>query len=282
MEYWLKLPIVDNGGIMTVGYCYNDLIMAENYNGPGSPYWCMKAMLLLALPDEHEFWSAVAEPMPQLEQIKVLHEPKMIVRRTHDDVTAAVSGVYAVFWSVMGHTVEKYAKFLYSTKFGFSVQKFDGLLSEMAPDSMLVFEVDGKYYMRMGAQRSEIAGQVMVSYWSPLNGIEVRTSIALTEFGHVRTHEIRSEIACKAYDCGFAVEHFTPDDSETTTDTYAEVSSSTGMCRVIGGPGMVIRAAPNTNLIHTNTKIPTVTYDIPIGTRTIRTDVVTTPEAYPG
>lgn len=280
MEYWLNCQIVDNGGVMTVGYCYNNLIMSENYNAPGSPYWCMKAMLLLGLPDNHEFWSVDGAPMPELDKIKVLKEANMVVRRTADDVTAAVSGIHSVRLSVLGHTVEKYAKFLYSTKFGFSVQKFNGLLSEMAPDSMLVFEVEGKYFIRFGAQRAEIVPHGVVSYWSPLDGIEVRTAITFTNFGHVRTHDITSKIECKAYDCGFAVPQYTPGYKEVVTDSAAEVFSDQAMCRVIGGPGLVIAAAPNTNLLHTNTRIPAVAYQIPVGKCILRTDVVTIPDAY--
>lgn len=281
MEYWLNQPILDNGGVMTVGYCYNDLIMSENYNAPGSPYWCMKAMLLLTLPDDHEFWSATPEAMPKLDETKVLKEAQMILQRKPDDVQAAVSGLHSVYMSVLGHSAEKYSKFVYSTKYGFSVQKSSALLSEMAPDSMLVFEVDGKYFMRENCLRAELAGNVIVSHWSPFEGIEVRTAIALTDFGHVRTHEITSKIACKAYDCGFAIQQFAPGYQETATDRWAEIVSDDAICRVVGGKGIIISAAPNTSLIHPNTKIPAVVYDIPMGDFTIRTDIVTTPGAYP-
>lgn len=281
MEYWQKQPILDNGGIMTVGYCYNDLIMSENYNAPGSPYWCMKAMLLLTLPDSHAFWSAIPEPMPKLNATMVLQEAQMVLQRTPGDVQAAVSGLHSVHMSVLGHSAEKYSKFVYSTKFGFSVQKSSSLLSELAPDSMLVFEIDGKYFVRDNCLRAELAGDVIVSYWSPFEGVEVRTAIAVTKFGHVRTHNITSKIACTVYDCGFAVQQFTPGDREKVTEGWAEVASDKAICRVVGGKGLIISAAPNTNLLHANTNIPAVMYDIPVGDVTIRTDVVTVPEAYP-
>ena len=41
----------DRDGILTIGYCYPQMYMAERYNAPGSPYWGMKSFLLLALPD---------------------------------------------------------------------------------------------------------------------------------------------------------------------------------------------------------------------------------------
>lgn len=45
LRWWFSKPIFDAGGILTVGYAYPNLIMAENYNSPGSPYWALKTFL---------------------------------------------------------------------------------------------------------------------------------------------------------------------------------------------------------------------------------------------
>ena len=37
LQDWMKKPIFDRDGILTIGYGYPDLIMGERYNGPGSP-----------------------------------------------------------------------------------------------------------------------------------------------------------------------------------------------------------------------------------------------------
>ncbi len=60
LQWWLSKPIFDRDGVLTVGYCYPTLLMSEEYNAPGSPYWAMKTFRLLALPDDHPFWSAEA------------------------------------------------------------------------------------------------------------------------------------------------------------------------------------------------------------------------------
>lgn len=39
LEDWMKKPIFDRDGILTIGYGYPNLVMGERYNGPGSPYW---------------------------------------------------------------------------------------------------------------------------------------------------------------------------------------------------------------------------------------------------
>ena len=49
LRWWLKQPIFDRDGILSVGYSYPNLAMAEDYNAPGSPYWGLKTLLVLAL-----------------------------------------------------------------------------------------------------------------------------------------------------------------------------------------------------------------------------------------
>lgn len=49
-EEWFSNPIFDNGGVLTIGYRYPNLHMSESYNSPDSPYWSLKAFILLALP----------------------------------------------------------------------------------------------------------------------------------------------------------------------------------------------------------------------------------------
>lgn len=63
IEWWMKQPIFDNSGILTVGYAYPNLCMAENYNSFGSPYWALKAFLILALHDNHKFYQAEPQPL---------------------------------------------------------------------------------------------------------------------------------------------------------------------------------------------------------------------------
>lgn len=39
LRWWLKQPMFDRDGVLSVGYSYPNLAMAEDYNAPGSPYW---------------------------------------------------------------------------------------------------------------------------------------------------------------------------------------------------------------------------------------------------
>lgn len=58
LRWWRDKPIWRADGALSIGWTYPDLLMSETYNGPGSPYWALKAFLPLALPAAHPFWSA--------------------------------------------------------------------------------------------------------------------------------------------------------------------------------------------------------------------------------
>lgn len=81
MEQWLRQPIYDNGGVLSIGYAYPNLNMSEGYNASGSPYWAFKTFALLALPAEHEFWKVKSEPLPKLEKQMVIPECNMLINR---------------------------------------------------------------------------------------------------------------------------------------------------------------------------------------------------------
>ena len=66
LRTWLKRPIFDRDHVLTIGYGYPNLTMAERYNAPGSPYWGMKVFAFLLLPDDHPFWSVEEAPLPKL------------------------------------------------------------------------------------------------------------------------------------------------------------------------------------------------------------------------
>lgn len=77
----MQQPIFDNCGILTIGYRYPNLHMAESHNAPGSPYWSLKAFAFLMIPDDAPFWQAEIEPLPELEPLKLLRRGEMLVQR---------------------------------------------------------------------------------------------------------------------------------------------------------------------------------------------------------
>ena len=137
-RWWFSQPILDCENKLTLGYAYPNLDMCEGYNSSQSPYWAMKSFLLLAVPDDHPFWSVEEEPLPKLDNVRALPHAGLVIQRGEDGfVTALSSGQYAEWEPV--HCAEKYEKFAYSSYFGFQIPRSYYGLGAAAPDNMLAF-----------------------------------------------------------------------------------------------------------------------------------------------
>jgi len=280
LSWWDQQKICDRDGVLTIGYAYPNLIMAERYNAPGSPYWGMKSLLCLALPDNHEFWRAKAEPLPGLKTVKMLKQADMLVHRMGKDVMAYPAGVCEKYGH--GHVPEKYSKFVYSTRFGFSVARSQIVLHENAPDSALAFVIDGDDYVfvRKVSLSFEVRPDRVISTWQPFPGIMVTSTVIPEDEGHRRVHEIESAYGCTVYDCGFSVEKFTEGYEQKAEGAGAFVRFKDMGCEVRGnGPkakGVVIEADPNTNVLYPNGSIPAGAYRVEKGEKVTVETVVRT------
>ena len=226
--WWATQPVCDNGGVLSIGYRYPNLHLAESYNAAGSPMWSLKAFACLSLPKAHPFWTLEPAPLPAAiaePSVRGIGHGDMLVQRdASGEVALYPSG--RVPTHPFAQSSAKYAKLAYATRFGFSVARGSGSLEEAAPDSSLAFVLGaeperqgrparaGHVFVREGvekhlAQRLESGALVMDACWSPWPGIEVETVvepvIGAPAGTHVRRHRVTSSIPCTAYDCGFAV-----------------------------------------------------------------------------
>ncbi|MCR5217036.1 MAG: DUF2264 domain-containing protein [Lachnospiraceae bacterium] len=276
MEQWLGKDLFDRDHILTIGYGYPNLIMAEAYNSPTSPYWAYKTFAILMLPDEHPFWSVEIEDFPQLTPIMPQpHADKLMVNDSHH----ATAYPIAVF-SPAGHgqSIPKYGKFSYDTCFGFSVSKSSYNFFENAPDSMLAFIVDGDCHVRRIGLEGRIEEHSTYSKWSPYPGIMVETTIDVDLEGSTRRHVITSTISCKARDCGYTVACRDEDGMEKCVEGGSAFAKNRfSSCKVTSlqgeGVGMVEGVSPNTNILYRKTVLPLVEYEIHPGCQTIVTRV---------
>ncbi|MCI8980212.1 MAG: DUF2264 domain-containing protein [Clostridia bacterium] len=271
LDAWTSKNIFDTGGLLSVGYDYPNLLMAEHYNAHGSPYWGLKAYIFLMLPDDHEFWTAEAAPMPELEPLKIMGNNSQLVSRRNGKTVMYPIGSITDF--SCGQIIPKYLKFAYSAHFGFNVMRSQLSLDESAPDSMLVFEVDGMFMVRRHFNGGSVENGKVIVNWSPFEGIDVKTVITPTESGHIRSHEINSQFNCTAYDTGFAVSSGDSDSLETSVDKGAYAKNKFQQCSVTSdeGEGIIIPASPNTNIRYPKTVIPAVKYEIKKGKTIIKT-----------
>lgn len=253
LEYWMKQPIFDNGGVLSIGYAYPNINISEEYNAFGSPYWALKAFLILALADNHTFFKQEALPLPDLDDIHIIKEANMVIQRINGYVVALTAGQW-VEWNPM-HVAEKYSKFAYSSKYAFCVPRTYCKIEGAGTDSMLVFIKDDMCFVRRKCIEYKINDDgTIYSKWMPCSGIEVETYIIPTTKGHNRKHIIHSTEACIAYDCAFA-----------TADEKGDISGI--------GEKVNIKCVPNTNLIENDARIQAVKYNISVGINEIETIV---------
>ncbi len=278
-EYWTEQEMFDSSGLLSVGYAYQNLIMSERYNAPGSPYWAMKSLVFLALEDNHPFWSTESKPLPKLDSVKKLDHANMIIQRLDSgkDVVAYLPAELELYGH--GHIIEKYAKFAYSTAFGFSVMRSSFYLDEACPDSMLSFVIDDTVFVRKISKEYSVFENKIVSKWSPFIGIEVETTIEMTEDGHIRTHIINSDYDCVAYDSGYSLPKYTENFEQEIVQNKIRISSDDKVCEVIDeisqGQPYLIDCFPNTNILFKNTVLPTIKHSIKKGENKIITKINT-------
>lgn len=275
LDWWLAQPIFDNGGVLTIGYRYPNLMMSENYNAPGSPYWCMKAFAFLMLPEDHPFWHTAPAPMPVLNAVKPLPQADMLAQRVNGAAVLYPAGLR------IGHAFpqmeEKYAKFCYSSRYAFSIARSQRTLEEAAPDSTLSFRYLGQIFVRGTGADWTLAEEGIRWQWSPLPGVDVTTQIILCKNGHLRRHTVTSAISCEAFDAGFALPADVPGTTTYLDGSTARVNCSTGFCEVAslcGGTPLVLTPMPNTSLLFPKSQIPMVQYTIHPGTSVLETQVL--------
>lgn len=206
LRWWLAQPIFDRDGVLSVGYAYPNLAMAEDYNAPGSPYWACKLFLVLALPAQHAFWQATERPLPRLARQRSIPQAAQIL--VHD---AEAEHVYMLTSGQLElnnyvNTEAKYTKFAYSNLFGFTIERGRYALNHAAGDSMLLLaEQDGYYRGRRECSAVATHADYIVSHWRPWHDVAITTWLVACGDWHLRVHHINSARTLHSAEGGFAV-----------------------------------------------------------------------------
>ena len=282
LRWWSELPIADRDGILSIGYGYPNLLMSENYNSSGSPYWALKAFLPLALPEDHPFWTAEETPAVAAPPSVPLKHPGMVMLQTKGNVVALSAGQENL---QMRFGSEKYAKFAYASRYGFSVESDERNYGLAALDSMIGFSDDDRHFrVRETNEVAEIAGDKLYAKWKPWSDVTVETWLIPANPWHIRVHRIVTPRALHATEGGFAIER-----ADHNADSYEDALGS-GLARSKSDVSIILdladsgqregrahRAMPNTNLISAKTIVPQLRGAVPAGTTILMTAVLALP-----
>lgn len=286
--------IFNTDGTLTIGYAYPNMFQSENYNSPGSPYWCCLAFTPLALPETHPFWAAKEESFPSssIPEIACLEHPKhLMVRRGGH--TFLLSSGQACHYPLRA-TQAKYGKFAYSSAFGYSVPVGSYQLEQNAADSMLALSDDGgeSYQTRRQALDFRFTVHddvpVLVSDWRPWPDVSVKTVLLPpapeSPNWHIRVHHIEAERTLRTAEGAFAIHGCRSHDgrelgvlSEQASEGKMQKGQEALAVSRAGAVGIVelqasvhrrgeiVKSDPNSNLMESRTVLPTLLREIHAG-----------------
>jgi len=279
LRWWKDKPMTNRDGILSIGFGYPNLLMSENYNSAGSPYWAFKAFLPLALAEDHPFWTA--EETPPVETVSVLPQrhPGMVLMRDRGDVVALSSGQENL---QMRFGTEKYAKFAYSSRYGFSVESDERNFAGAAFDSALAFSDDGLHYrVRETNREAKLAGEVLYSKWSPFRDVDVETWLVPAAPWHIRVHRINTPRPLQTAEGGFAIarrdfelDTLVANGSSAYAIGEADFSGIVDIGSLTPRAGLTQKAPPNTNMIVAKTLVPQLRGEIPAGQTILMTAIL--------
>ena len=280
LRWWSRLPIANRDGVLSIGFGYPNLLMSESYNSAGSPYWALKAFLPLALPADHPFWTAEEVAADFDDRPVPLRHPGMVSFHTPGNVVVLSSGQQN--WQ-MRHGAEKYAKLVYSSRYGFSVEADERAYQLGAFDGALAFSDDGRHYrVRETNELAQIAGDALHAVWKPWEDVTVETWLLPANPWHIRVHRITTPRPLHATEGGFAIAR-----ADRDADTYIDETgrgvarSATDLSAILdlsgSRAGRAFRALPNTNLVVSKTIVPQLRGAIPAGTTVLMTAAMALP-----
>lgn len=313
LRWWTtQKDIFQPNGMLSIGYSYPNTYLAENYNSPGSPYWCMLAFAPLAVPESHPFWSAPEEPHPFAGQriVKPLPHPRHIVVQSGGHTFLLSSGQSCHY--PLKATQAKYGKFAYSSAFAYSVPTGSYTLEQFVPESSLaISDDDGEIWKMRRAHNgdSEIENHdgvpVLVSSMKPWSDVDVLTYLVPpaedTPNWHLRVHRIRTGHDIKTAEGAFAVYGCQEADGRNLTDLNESISEggkadwnsafaasrsgAVGIAELSLGKrdGSILLADANSNLVEARSVLPTIHVDLKAGeTKWLVTGVYALPASVDG
>lgn len=283
LRWWSRQPMMRRDGVLTLGYAYPNAAIAEDYSSAMSPYWAFKAFLPLALPANHPFWLAEEQDGSRPDTGVPLSAPGMLVRHEPGQTIALSSGQSNIR---VRHGAEKYAKFAYSTRYGFSVEADLRAVDRLSLDSMLgLIDEDGSLRVREACEVAEVANASLYALWRPWRDVAVETWLWWDGDWQMRLHRIRSERRLRSIEGGFAMPR------APIVREHAAVLPCAGLAlesdrdwsgilatAASGRQARHLVAQPNTNLLHPRTAVPQLLGDVARGETIACCAVLATPD----
>jgi hypothetical protein len=267
VRWWLEKPVRTPEGLLPIGYTTPNMLMSEEYNSQGSPYWACKAFLPLALPDDHPFWIADEVPHPARGAVTLLPGASMLVQRRAGEVTALPGGPVR---TDMRNSTDKYGRLAYATATGFAVEGERWIELGFCGDNLLAVSADGETWATRRRIQALRTGEGFIeTRWSPLGGVTVTTLQGFADGWELRVHRVETAHALRMVESGYALPCHTASRralAQACTDGAVRPAGimlelgdlrQSVICAFDGTRGALIAAvAPNTHLQFPKASVP--------------------------
>lgn len=166
LEFFLRRPIYQEQGCLSVGWTDRFDASAELYTGAGSPYWAAKGFSPLLLPPTHAFWHSPEEPLAseQGDHARVIAAAGLVVRSTGGEVELLNAG------SQISHTNLRYGAWKWSKTAYRSGTSFTCAFpapTHWSPDSALtLLTPEGRTYGRHSTVPVELTATHIAYRWA--------------------------------------------------------------------------------------------------------------------
>ena len=219
----------------------------------------------------HAFWTADEEPLDWSATPSMQPEPGFVLSTDAEQVVAVCAG-----HQPHGSLIEadaKYARFAYSSRFGFGADASDGLRSSASESTLVVIDATGNRRVHSVTTDVQFEADCVASTWRPWPDVTVETVLWPAAPWHVRAHRISTSRPLRVEEWGFALgferQLDDPEFEETCAAGSARVRSAHGCSGLIdvGGrrPASARIARPNSNLLWPRTVVPRLVDDVGAG-----------------
>jgi hypothetical protein len=252
LRWWMQQQPFDRDGVLSVGYSYPNLIMAEDYNAPGSPYWALKTVLVLALAENSAFWQAKEETLPPRQSPHSIPKAAQILVHQPNHLWMLTSG--QLERNNFVNTEAKYCKFAYSTRYAFNVERGRFGLAHTSPDSMLLLSEKDNYWRgRRDCQAVSVHENYLYSRWQPWNDVTVDSWLVALGEWQIRVHQIRTARELDSAEGGFSLS-FSPQPEKHVREGISRLRGSKDISVIHclserQRQGDVVLTPPNSNLL---------------------------------
>lgn len=283
-RWWWKQPMLEADGTLSLGYSYPNHNILEPYNACGSPYWAFKAFAPLMLKATDPFWTDPEVALETRHAPDVQQEPGFLIDRDPDTghLIALSAGQWHPGWPLR-HRDAKYAKLAYSTFFGPSVGANHEWLAGSGIDNTIAIQLsrtarsDGMPWQCRGVTTDRvITADNVVSRWSTVPGLSVRTWQVPLGAWQVRIHHVQTEHDIQFAEGGFALKD--PSVNNSSKGALCAKGEDDGISGIVDLAGareaILSDVEPNSSLYHSRVKTPILQTSLSKGGHTLVTGVL--------